>query len=58
MPTGADGPERTAENRNEQSHLSGREATNALANGPVAYLPPSAQQCGVPEMQQWIDLCA
>ncbi len=57
MPIGAYCPERTAEEPNKPNPQ-GREVTDSLANCPAAYLPPSAQQCGIPEMQKWIDLCA
>ena len=58
MPTGAYRPEQTAEHGDEPGRPRGEEVANPLAGGPSGYLPPSAQQCGIPEMQQWLDLCA
>jgi hypothetical protein len=58
MPTGAYRPEWTAEDCNEHRRLQRREAADSLADRRSGYLPPSAQQCGVPDMQQWLDLSA
>jgi hypothetical protein len=58
MPTHAYRPERTAEDCTEQRRPRGREVADSLADRHSGYLPPSAQQCQIAEMQKWIDLCA
>jgi hypothetical protein len=51
-------PERTCPDCAEQGRLRGWQVADSLADFPNGYLPPSAQQCEIAEMQQWIDLCA
>jgi hypothetical protein len=58
MPTGGYRSERTAEGCSEQERLRSREAADSLAGRPSGYLPPSDQQCGIADMQKWLDLCA
>jgi hypothetical protein len=58
MPTGAHRPEWPAEDGSEQRRPRGREVADSLPDCPSVYLPPSAKQCEIAEMQEWIDLCA
>jgi hypothetical protein len=57
MPTGACRPEWSSEDRNEEWRPQG-DGADSLANRPGGYRPPSAQECQIPDMQEWLDLCA
>jgi hypothetical protein len=57
MPTGACRPEWRAEDRNEQWRPQGDDS-NSLTDCPGGYRPPTAQECQIPDMQKWLDLCA
>jgi hypothetical protein len=58
MPTNACRPEQTAEDGNDERCPQGREDADSLAGCPSGCLPPSARRCRIPDMQEWLDLCA
>jgi hypothetical protein len=51
-------PDRTCQDCTEQRRFRGWQAADSPADRPSEYLPPSARQCEIAEMQKWIDLCA
>jgi hypothetical protein len=57
MPTGACRPEWRSEDRNEECRSQG-DGADSLTDCPGAYRPPSAQECKVHDVQEWLDRCA
>jgi hypothetical protein len=57
MPTGACRPEWWADERNEEGRPQG-DGADSLTDCPAGYRPPSAQECQILDMQEWLDLCA
>jgi hypothetical protein len=57
MTTGACRPEWRAEDRNEQGRPQG-DGADSLTYRSGGYGPPSAQECQIHDVQEWLDLCA
>jgi hypothetical protein len=55
MPLASSGLVGTATARDDGDAAEGTSTAGDRASG---YLPPSAEECGVNDEQQWIDLCA
>jgi hypothetical protein len=58
MPTGACRPEWTEKDHNEEGRPHSRRGADSLIDCPGAYRPPTAQECQIPDVQEWLDLCA